>query len=108
DGAASPILQRCDKRFYVSPFMDMELSYAFRVTPPGEALGVAVRAEDRDGLLLATSFSGKRREIGTASLLGTVIKHPFLTLKVVAGIHWEAVWLWLKGVRLTPRPPPPA
>jgi hypothetical protein len=31
-----------------------------------------------------------------------------MTLKVVAGIHWEALKLWLKGIRLVERPAAPA
>jgi DUF1365 family protein len=26
----------------------------------------------------------------------------------VAGIHWEALKMWLKGLRLRHRPPPPS
>jgi DUF1365 family protein len=33
---------------------------------------------------------------------------PLITIKVVAAIHWEALRLWLKGIRLVPRPAPPA
>jgi DUF1365 family protein len=30
-----------------------------------------------------------------------------MTLKVTLGIHWEALRLWLKGVRLQPKPAAP-
>jgi DUF1365 family protein len=28
---------------------------------------------------------------------------PLVTLKIVAAIHWEALRLWLKGVRIVPK-----
>ena len=40
-------------------------------------------------------------------LAWSLFAFPLMTLKVVAGIHWEALRLWFKGVRLTPKPPPP-
>jgi DUF1365 family protein len=30
---------------------------------------------------------------------------PLMTLKVVAGIHWEALLIALKGIGLKPKPP---
>jgi DUF1365 family protein len=43
----------------------------------------------------------------TGKILGLVARIPHLTLKIVAGIHWEALKLWLKGVRYMPRPRTP-
>ncbi|WP_375144068.1 DUF1365 family protein [Bradyrhizobium sp. Ash2021] len=58
---------------------------------------------DRDGPLLAATFNGRRRALNTAGLLRSVFALPLVTLKIVAAIHWEALRLWLKGVRLVPR-----
>jgi DUF1365 family protein len=107
-GDATPIRQACDKAFYVSPFMDMALRYDFTVIPPNERVGVKIAVYDAGGLLLDTIFSGQRREMTDATLTWSLFAFPLMTLKVVAGIHWEALRLWLKGVRLTSKPPPPA
>lgn len=108
DGDRTPVRQSCDKSFYVSPFMDMALRYDFTVTPPGEAVGVKVAVSDGEGLLLDTVFAGQRRPMTDTTLAWSMIAFPLMTLKVVAGIHWEALRLWLKGVRLKPKPAPPA
>ncbi|QKC98319.1 DUF1365 family protein [Mesorhizobium sp. NZP2298] len=47
----------------------------------------------------ARSFSGKRRDVTDAALMRAFLSYPLLTLKVVAGIHWEALRLWAKGLR---------
>jgi len=107
NSAETIIRQSCRKRLYVSPFMEMEMSYHFRVTAPAKKIGVAVNALDADGLVIATSLSGDRREFSDAALLGVFFAYPLLTLKVIVGIHWEALKLWLKGMRITPRPPAP-
>lgn len=107
DPSADVIRQRCDKRFYVSPFMDMALTYRFRVTPPGETLGLHVEAADESGPLLFASFTGRRHPVTDAQLLRAFLAHPLLALRVLAGIHWEALKLWRKGLRPRPRPIPP-
>lgn len=101
------VRQSCAKRFYVSPFMDMDLTYDFRITPPGERAATAIRVSDAEGPVLAAAFAGDRRPMTDANLLEAWLGHPLVTLKVVAGIHWEALRLWLKGMRLRHRPPPP-
>ena len=100
--------QRCEKRFYVSPFMDMGLTYAFRVTMPDESISLAIDAHDEAGPLLFAAFTGRRRPLTDAGLLAAFLAHPLLAGRVLGGIHWEALKLWWKGMRLRPRPAPPA
>lgn len=108
EGAVDGVLrQRCDKRFYVSPFMDMDLTYAFRVSMPDTTLSVAIDAHDGEGPLLFAAFTGRRRPLTDARLFTAFLTHPLLAGRVVGGIHWEALKLWWKGVGLRPRPDPP-
>ena len=55
----------------------------------------------------AATFHGARRPLTTATLLAAWASSPLLTLKVIGGIHWEALRLWRKGMRLVERPPAP-
>jgi hypothetical protein len=108
-GEAGPdgIRQERAKLFYVSPFVDMAMRYRFRILPPGEAVRVRILETDADGPLLAATFAGRHATLTTATLTRLLVAMPFLTLKVVAGIHWEAAKLWFKGVRFFHRPPRP-
>jgi DUF1365 family protein len=101
--ADGEIRQSVQKRLHVSPFMDMDLRYAFRVTPPGPRVRIAIEVSDTEGTILNASFIGARRALTDAQLLRAWVSHPFLTLKVIAAIHWEAVKIVLKGVRLRSR-----
>lgn len=107
DGAME-IVQRCDKAFYVSPFMDMDLRYVFRVIPPGDRLKIVIETFDSEGAVLTARHLARRVELTDRALLKAFFAIPFLTLKVVGGIHWEALKIWLKGVRLRKRPLPPS
>jgi len=107
DGHDGTVRQSCEKRFYVSPFMGMGMDYRFRIGLPGDNVAVHITGSDDQGPLIVASFSGKRRALTDAALMRAFVSYPLLTLKVVAGIHWEALKLWAKGVRLQPRPAPP-
>lgn len=102
-----PLRQKAAKRFYVSPFMDMSLTYSFRIDPPDETLRIAILASDAAGPVLSAVHAARRRPLSDRALMRALIGHPLLTLKVMAGIHWEALRIWAKGVRLRPRPPAP-
>ena len=102
------VRQRADKRLHVSPFMPMDLSYGFRIKPPGETIAVVIDTDDAEGLLLHASFTGERRPLTDAALMKAFFTHPLLTLKVTAGIHWEAIKLIAKGLKLRGGPPAPA
>lgn len=102
------IRQTCDKAFYVSPFMDMALTYAFRVRPPADLFALVIDVDDAEGRLLTARHLARRIDLTDRALLRLFFAVPFLTLRVVGGIHWEALRLWLKGVKLRLRPPPPA
>ena len=103
----SAIPQECRKVFYVSPFMGMDLTYQFRVAAPGEKVSARINVSDGEGKLLVAALEGTRRTLSDTALLRVIVSHPLLTLKVVAAIHWHALRLWLKGIRLHKRPAPP-
>lgn len=99
--------QSCAKGFYVSPFIDMEADYHFRIGMPGDTVAVAIRETDAKGAFLTAAFAGDRNELSDRKLSGAFIRYPLMTLKVVAGIHWEALLLWRKGMKFHKRPAPP-
>ena len=106
DQAAGLIRQEAAKDLYVSPFMGMDMNYEFRGRAPQERLDLTVRGLDADGLLISAAMSARRRPLQDLELLSAAFCLPFMTLKVIAAIHWEALKLWLRGVPLTRQPAP--
>jgi hypothetical protein len=109
DGAdCDQVLQSCKKEFFVSPFMDMDMIYDFKLGLPGETVATCINGKGADGApLIFASFAGEQRELSDPTLVTALVKYPLLSLGVVAAIHWEAVKLFAKGLRLRPRPSPP-
>lgn len=88
------------KLHYVSPFVPMDCVYRFSIETPGEHLLVRIDEMDAEGLLLRASLSGRRVKLDDRGLLAVLFGYPLMTFKVMAAIHWEALRLWLKGMRV--------
>ncbi|MGV8839693.1 MAG: DUF1365 domain-containing protein [Bauldia sp.] len=92
------VRQSAEKLFYVSPFLPVGGRYRFRIDPPGEDVGLVIGLDDAEGPLLTASFRGGRTELGDGALLRALFAYPLMTLKVIAGIHWQAFRIWRKGI----------
>ena len=101
--------QTATKLFHVSPFLGLPLTYAFRVRPPGsEGTSVRILETDAEGPVLSATFSGNALPLRDRTCLALFFRRPLMTLKVVFGIHFEALRLFLKGLRFHHEPPRPA
>ncbi|MDP3549627.1 MAG: DUF1365 domain-containing protein [Novosphingobium sp.] len=105
--SARTLHQFAPKRFHVSPFLPMAMDYAFRVLPPREKLAIGITVSDSDGPILAAIHTARRDDLTDRNLLRAAFAYPLATLKVTAGIHWEALKLWIKRVPLFRKPSPP-
>ena len=93
------IKNHCDKKFHVSPFMDLNSTYNFKILKPGNKLSVIIDQRDREGKLLFASQDGKKIQLNTKNLLISYLKHPLMTFKVISAIHFEALRLWVKRIK---------
>ncbi len=95
------------KMMHVSPFVEVSGEYKFRFAYREDKIGVWIDHHDAEGLLITTSLVGKRRNLTSVQLLHCFFTYPLITLKVITLIHYQALKLFVKGVRYRRRPEPP-
>ena len=89
----------CKKKFHVSPFIEVDCVYFFRLLKPGNKLSVIIDQNDKEGKILYASQDGVKSEITNANLTKSYLKHPLMTFKIILAIHFEAFKLWGKGIK---------
>ena len=94
------IENNCKKKFFVSPFMDLESKYYFKILYPNNKLSVVIDQRDNHGKLLFASQDGIRSDLSSKNLIFSYLKHPLMTFKIISAIHFEALRLWSKGIKL--------
>ncbi len=89
--------QKCRKKFYVSPFMDMETYYNFKLLNPDKRLSVFIKQTDKKETVLTATQTGDKKKFTAKQLLINFFKYPLMTIKIIGSIHYEALLLWKKG-----------
>ena len=89
----------CKKKFHVSPFIEMDCNYFFKILKPGEKISVIIDQYQTDEKILYASQDGQRVDFNTKELIKSYLKHPLMTFKIISAIHFEAFKLWVKGIK---------
>jgi DUF1365 family protein len=98
------------KAMHVSPFHPMALRYDWQLHTPGEALAVHMALRSADAAVadstpvFGATLALQRVPITGASLALTLLRFPWMTAKVIAAIHWQALRLWLERVPIHDHP----
>jgi uncharacterized protein len=93
------IQNNCSKKFHVSPFIEMNCNYFFRLLKPGNKISVIIDQYDSEDKILYASQDGIRSDFNTKQLIKSYLKHPIMTFKIIIAIHYEAFKLWVKGIK---------
>ena len=96
--------EEAKKILHVSPFFSMEGYYQFSVSEPAEQIEVNIHYSDHEGSSLYAGFRGLKTSFKTIDILKIAMITPFTTIGVTLDIHWQALLLWCKGLRLYHKP----
>ena len=89
----------CSKKFHVSPFIEMNCKYFFRLLKPGNKISLIIDQYQIDEKILYASQDGQRVDFNNKELIKSYLKHPLMTFKIISAIHFEAFKLWAKGIK---------
>ena len=97
---------RATKLMHVSPFQPTDGGYEFRFDIRADRIGIWIDYTGGNGGVIAT-LVGPRKPLTNPGILGSALRRPFGSRRVLALIHWQALKLWWKGAAYRPRPEPP-
>jgi DUF1365 family protein len=92
------------KSFHVSPFMKLGQEYEWTFTPPSERLISQSTSYEGGRAIFDSTLKLERRDWSRAELHRALFRFPWMTMKVIAAIHWQAVKLFLKKVPVVSHP----
>jgi uncharacterized protein len=93
-----------NKRFHVSPFMPMDMQYDWRFSTPGDALSVHMENHQNDRKVFDATLKLEQRQLTGRNLAMALVQFPFITMKIVAAIYYQALLLWLKKIPFVNHP----
>jgi DUF1365 family protein len=85
----------------------MEASYRFRLSSPEARLAIGIQEYEKGSRMLVAAQTGVAEPFTDRGLLRALLIIPFLNLKVIAAIHWQALKIWLRGAPVFSKPLPP-
>lgn len=105
---ATSLRAEASKAFHVSPFLGMDYDYVFTWNAPSERLRLQIvnrdsgRSESRP--IFEAVLDMRRRPLDGWGLASVLVRYPWMTLRVLAGIYYQALRLWWKGTPYFPHP----
>jgi uncharacterized protein len=86
------------KTFHVSPFNPLTMEYRWLSTTPDKKLLIHLENWQANVKVSDATLHLQRQSINARSMNLALIRYPFMTVKVIASIYWQALRLWFKGV----------
>ena len=89
----------CRKKFHVSPFIEMNCTYYFKIAKPDEKISVYIDLYTDENKLLVALQEGIKVNLNNKNLIKVFLSHPMMSFKIILAIHFEAFKLWIKGIK---------
>ena len=92
------------KEFHVSPFMQMDINYEWGFNQPDNNLAVSMKNFTQGEMIFDAVMGLKKKKLSSRNCASALIRFPFMTLKIITAIYWQALKLLLKGTPVYDHP----
>lgn len=92
------------KEFHVSPFLELDQRYEWTFASSGDSVIVQTNSYANGGRIFDATLDLEPSEWNRKNLHSALRNYPWMTLKVISAIHWQAARLWWKGVPVVHHP----
>lgn len=92
-----PVECVADKRFHVSPFINMNQQYHFKFSHADDHVGILINEYQDETLHLIASQDAELEALSNRNLLKAFFMMPMMSFKIIGMIHWHALKIWLRG-----------
>lgn len=104
EGNSNSLQYQFQKELHVSPFMQMNQQYDWTFASSGDSLIIQTNSFENGKHIFDATLRLEPREWNRNNLHAVLRRYPWMTLKVVSAIHWQAVQLWWKKVPVAQHP----
>lgn len=92
-----PVECIADKRFHVSPFIDMNQQYHFKFSQSDNSFGILINEYQNEQLHFIASQNSEIKPLNNLNLLKAFFMMPLMSFKIMFMIHWHALKIWIRG-----------
>lgn len=100
----SVLQYRFQKKFHVSPFMAMSQQYDWTFATSGNSLIIQTNSFENGKHIFDATLKLEPRDWTRKNLHAVLRSYPWMTLKVITEIHYQAVRLWWKNIPIVHHP----
>jgi len=92
------------KTFHVSPFMQLNMKYKWRVSEPLEKVNISIanHFEETEAAVFDAHLTLRKTPLTSLNLIKSWISLPLMVFKIVTLIYWQALKLFIKRVPFVP------
>ncbi|NQY42903.1 MAG: DUF1365 domain-containing protein [Legionellales bacterium] len=95
---------RFNKKMHVSPFMEMKMDYVLSCKKYQDMLNITINNIENNKTIFIAKMGLKKKAINRKNMFLILMKYPIMTYKVIFGIHYQALKLWFKRVKVVYHP----